>query len=194
MQTKRFTRLFFKILSTSIFTVFFLSCAENKEATTVVVTKNDVAMDIPTDTTDEIPVYDFATLQPELYSKTSSIKIVNFWAMWCVPCIKELPYLEEYAATHPEVELTLISLDFPEDIDTKLKPFLKKKNIQSKVILLDAPDANSWIDKVSPSWSGAIPFTILSTNEISTNEKRSYLERTFESVEDVSIEINKLQL
>lgn len=178
-----------KIYLLCLMPVILLSCVEKDKNPTVVVTKNDVAMDIPTDTTDEIPVYDFATLQPELYSKTSSIKIVNFWAMWCVPCIKELPYLEEYAATHPEVELTLISLDFPEDIDTKLKPFLKKKNIQSKVILLDAPDANSWIDKVSPSWSGAIPFTILSTND-----KRSYLERTFESVEDVSIEINKLQL
>lgn len=155
------------MLFISLGMVFCLSCEEKKEIT----------------------IYNFTSIEPVLYSQTPSIKIVNFWAMWCAPCIKELPYLEEYAATHPEVELVLVSLDFPEDIETKLKPFIKKKNIQSKVILLDAPDANSWIDKVNPSWSGAIPFTI-----ISTDTDRSYHERSFESVEDLSNEVNKLQL
>ncbi|MBL7962112.1 TlpA family protein disulfide reductase, partial [bacterium] len=39
--------------------------------------------------------------------------------------------------------------------------FVKKKNIRSAVVLLDEPDANSYIDKVSPEWSGAIPATLI---------------------------------
>lgn len=100
--------------------------------------------------------------------------------MWCVPCVKELPYIEQYANKNPAVEILLISLDFPEDIDTKLKPFLKQQNISSKVILLDDPDANTWIDKIDPNWSGAIPFTI-----IFNKEKRAFFEHTFASLEEL---------
>lgn len=31
----------------------------------------------------------------------------------------------------------------------------------SKVYLLDEIDGNTWIDKVEPSWSGAIPATLI---------------------------------
>lgn len=77
-------------------------------------------------------------------------------------------------------------MDFPEDIETKLKPFLQKKGITSKVVMLDDPDANTWINKVDANWSGAIPFTI-----IFNNKNRSYYERDFKSVEDLENEINK---
>ena len=133
---------------------------------------------------DTISVYDFKKLEPLLYSKTKKIKIVNFWAMWCAPCVKELPYLQEYAQKNPNVELLMVSMDFPEDIENKLKPFLKKKGISAKVVVLDDPDANSWIDKVYPKWSGAIPFTI-----IFNEDNRSYYEGGFESVEDLEEKI-----
>ena len=134
----------------------------------------------------DIPIYNFESLEPLLYTKSNKIHIVNFWAMWCVPCIKELPILQEYEKNNPNVEIILVSLDFPEDIDTKLKPFLKKKGITSKVVLLDDPDANSWINKVDPNWSGAIPFTI-----IFNNTERSFHERAFENIKDLENEINK---
>ena len=135
---------------------------------------------------DTIPVYDFKTLEPLLYTESKKTHIVNFWAVWCAPCVKELPYLEEYAKNNPDTELLLVSLDFREDINTKLVPFLKSKGITSKVVVLDDPDANSWIDKVYPNWSGAIPFTI-----IFNNNNRSFHEKTFESVEDLQRTINK---
>lgn len=134
----------------------------------------------------EIPVYNFEALKPLLYTNSDKVHIVNFWAMWCAPCVKELPVLMEYEANNPNVEMLLVSLDFPENIDSKLKPFLKKKGITSKVVLLDDPDANSWIDKIDPNWSGAIPFTI-----IFNNENRSYHERAFKSMEDLENEIKK---
>ncbi|QWX85004.1 redoxin domain-containing protein [Cellulophaga sp. HaHaR_3_176] len=133
-----------------------------------------------------IPILNFSSLEPLLHTKSDKIYIVNFWAMWCAPCIKELPVFQEYEKNNPNVEVLLVSLDFPEDVDTKLKPFLKKKGITSNVVLLDDPDANSWIDKVNPKWSGAIPFTI-----IFNNENRSYHERPFNDIQDLENEINK---
>ncbi|MDO5975428.1 TlpA family protein disulfide reductase [Flavivirga jejuensis] len=128
----------------------------------------------------DIPIYNFNELEPLLYTKTNKTYVINFWAMWCAPCVKELPYIQQYANKNPNVEIILVSLDFPEDIETKLKPFLKQKNITSKVILLDDPDSNSWIDKIDPNWSGAIPFTI-----IFNNKKRGFFEHTFSSLEDL---------
>ena len=136
--------------------------------------------------TKDIPIYNFESLKPLLYTNSDKVHIVNFWAMWCAPCVKELPILKEYEANNPNVEILLVSLDFPENIDSKLKPFLKKKGITSNVVLLDDPDANSWIDKIDPNWSGAIPFTI-----IFNNENRSYHERAFENIEDLENEIKK---
>ncbi|WP_229792609.1 TlpA family protein disulfide reductase [Ulvibacter litoralis] len=135
---------------------------------------------------EEIPIYDFSSLEPLLHTESENIHIVNFWAMWCAPCVKELPIIQEYEKNHPNVEVLLVSLDFPKDIETKLKPFLKKKGITSKVVLLDDPDANSWIDKIDPNWSGAIPFTI-----VFNNEKRSFHERAFKDIQDLEREINR---
>ncbi len=137
--------------------------------------------------TDTVPVYNFKELEPILQTSSDTTYIVNFWAMWCVPCVKELPYFVEYANKHRDqkTKVIFISLDFPQDIETKLLPFLKKKNVSSKVILLDDPDSNYWINEIDPNWSGAIPFTI-----VFNNEKREYFERPFESITDLETTIN----
>jgi len=133
---------------------------------------------------DSIEIYNFDELEPLLYTEDTKVHIVNFWAMWCAPCVKEMPILLEYEKNNPDVEMLLVSFDFPDDIETKLKPFLEAKGINSEVVILDDPDANNWIDKISSGWSGAIPFTI-----IFNNEKRAFYERSFESIEDLETEV-----
>ena len=148
--------------------------------------KDTTIMDVKekTVTINDIPVYNFESLEPLLYTDSNKIHIVNFWAMWCAPCIKELPILKEFEKNNPNVETTLVSLDFPEDIETRLKPFLERKGITSKVVLLDDPDQNSWINKIDPNWSGAIPFTI-----IFNNENRTFHERAFNNIKDLENEV-----
>lgn len=141
---------------------------------------------IPINLNDSIPVYNFDELEPFLYTEKDKTIIVNFWAMWCAPCVAELPFLQTYANLHNEVELVLISQDFIENIESELKPFLIKNNITAKVILLDDPDANTWIDKIDPNWSGVIPFTI-----VFNNKKRVFFERNFEDFSDFENEMIK---
>lgn len=157
----------------------FYGCVDNKKKTEE--TKPVVES---VEDTDEIKVYDFESIEPLLYTNSDKTYIVNFWAMWCAPCVKELPIIQEYEKNNPNVEVLLISLDFPKDIETKLKPFLEKKEITSNVVLLDDPDANSWINKINPNWSGAIPYTI-----IFNNENRSYHERAFDNLQDLETEV-----
>ena len=124
-----------------------------------------------------IPVYDFPTLEKELLQlQNDTTYIVNFWATWCKPCIKELPYFEELAHEYSDkkVKVVLVSLDFPEYLHTKVVPFIEKYKLQSEVILLADDDANTWIPKVDPKWQGSIPATI-----IYNNNARLFYERSF---------------
>lgn len=107
-----------------------------------------------------------------------SITLINFWATWCGPCVKELPYIESLHQSFEKgkIDITLVSLDFKRDLKKKLLPFLNKQSIQSKVILLTDPKEHEWIDKVDPSWSGAIPITV-----IIKGGKKYFIEKVFHS-------------
>jgi len=81
-----------------------------------------------------------------------STYVINFWATWCGPCIKELPYFEELNAMYSDEAFRqiLVSLDDPKKIERKVIPFLTKNKIESEVVLLADGKANSWIDRVDP--------------------------------------------
>lgn len=124
----------------------------------------------------ELAVYDYNGLEPFLNTQDDKVHVINFWATWCAPCIKELPYFEKINSDYKSenVEVLLVSLDFPHLYDSKLKPFILKENLKSKVIALDDVDSNSWIPKVDETWSGALPATI-----IYKNGKRKFFEKSF---------------
>lgn len=106
-------------------------------------------------------VIKFDGLQKILDTKGSQIQVINFWATWCAPCIKELPLLEKLNGENDlNAKITLINLDFADKIE-KVNEFIVRKNIRSEVLLLDEIDYNSWIDKVEKGWSGAIPATLI---------------------------------
>jgi len=141
----------------------------------------------------QIKVYDtFATFERDLLQakNNDTTYIVNFWATWCVPCVKELPYFEvlntKYASK--KVKICLVSLDFPENIESRVLPFMAKKNIKNKVVLLADGKTNAWIDKVDPNWSGAIPITLF----LKGKEKHFY-EKDYHNLEELENDLLKLK-
>ncbi len=113
-------------------------------------------------------------------SGRDTLYVANFWATWCKPCVQELPAFDSlYAETkNRPVKILLVSLDFKEDLDKKVNPFLKNKDIQAECVLLDEINGNDFINKISPQWSGAIPAT-----RISYNGKIIFLEKKITRVE-----------
>ncbi|MEX0967358.1 MAG: TlpA disulfide reductase family protein [Bacteroidia bacterium] len=91
-----------------------------------------------------------------------TLYVLNFWATWCAPCVKELPEFEKVTTEMQDqkVRVVLVSLDFPGQIESRIEPFIKKHNLNSRVIFLNAPGENEWIPKVSESWDGTIPATL----------------------------------
>ena len=101
-------------------------------------------------------------VQSLLTSKTDQIQVVNFWATWCGPCVKELPLIEKLGQERKDVRVTLVSLDLDLDANPdKVYKFVERKGIKSNVLILDEQDPNSWIDKIDKQWSGSLPATIV---------------------------------
>jgi thiol-disulfide isomerase/thioredoxin len=105
-------------------------------------------------------------LEKILKNPENKLFVVNFWATWCPPCVKELPYFEKVSKEYDtdNVRFILISLDFPSQIEKQLIPFLKKNKITQDVSIMMETDFNSWVDKVDPSWQGNIPVTLIFNN------------------------------
>lgn len=131
----------------------------------------------------QVSSYDFKSFESMLNRQDDTVYVINFWATWCAPCIKELPFFERINSEykHSKVRVILVSLDMRKQVESNLLPFIAKKNLKSEVVHLYDPDANSWISKVNESWSGAIPATL-----IYSGEKRKFYEQsfTFEELEN----------
>jgi thiol-disulfide isomerase/thioredoxin len=107
-------------------------------------------------------VYKIDDLLARLNQTQDTTFVVNFWATWCKPCVQELPAFDSLSAVtkNKAVKVILVSLDFKEDLESKVNPFLAKKKIQSSCVLLDEINGNDFVNKISESWSGAIPATL----------------------------------
>ena len=139
----------------------------------------------------KVASYNYEGLEVFLKKKNDTIYVINFWATWCAPCIKELPHFENIGKQYAKdkIKIILVSLDFPKKVVSNLIPYIKRKQLQSEVIHLDDPDANSWIEKVNETWSGAIPATIIYKNDSYSFYEQSF---TFEELEkEVIIKINE---
>ena len=135
-----------------------------------------------------IEIVDFDGLYSKIDLSDDKTYVINFWATWCAPCVKELPHFEEVnkELKDKNTEVILVSLDFPSQIESKLKPYLKKNKIKSRVILLDDAKMNTWVPKVSEQWDGGIPATL-----IVNSSNYTFYSKPFKK-EELFIEINKV--
>lgn len=102
-------------------------------------------------------------LEQRIKGGQDTVYIINFWATWCAPCIEELPYFERFSTDRKQepVKVLLVSLDFRSKLESTVKPFVKKMNLQNEVYLLNEKNQQTYIDKIDKNWSGAIPATLI---------------------------------
>ena len=122
-----------------------------------------------------VAVIKVADLESRIRNNSDTTYIVNFWATWCGPCVKELPDFDSINKVYHDkkVKVLLVTMDFKEELQTKVIPFLAAKKIRSEVLLLDEVNGNYFIPKISDAWSGALPATLI------INQKRK-INRFFE--------------
>lgn len=103
-----------------------------------------------------------AEIEKILKTESDQIQVINFWATWCGPCIKEMPLIENLGQQRSDIRITLVSLDLDLDASPeKVYRFVERKGIKSTVLILDEQDPNSWINKIEKEWNGSLPATIV---------------------------------
>ena len=114
-----------------------------------------------------VTIVKFPELQERLTRATDTTYVVNFWATWCAPCVKELPNFEQVRTANAgrKVKVLLVSLDYASQVEKKIKPFVLRRGLKSEVLVLNEPDPNDWLAKVDTKWSGALPFTLIINNK-----------------------------
>lgn len=134
----------------------------------------------------QITVYEkFDDFEKAVIKANDTVYVINFWATWCAPCIKELPYFEQLHQENKKVKVLLVSLDSQKDLEKKLIPFIDRKKITAEVILLSDKDYNTWLSKIDKDWSGAIPATLLLEGK-----KHLFAEREFEDFIELNDYVN----
>ncbi|UOQ99970.1 TlpA family protein disulfide reductase [Hymenobacter sp. 5317J-9] len=139
----------------------------------------------------QVAVIKFPELQKRLARPTDTTYVVNFWATWCAPCVKELPNFELLRAANAgkKVKVLLVSMDYASQLDKKVKPFVQQRRLKSEVVLLNESDPNTFIDKVDAKWSGALPFTLIFNNK---SKQRLTFERELSQAE-LTAAVQKVQ-
>ncbi len=90
-----------------------------------------------------------------------SVILVNFWATWCPPCVKEFPDIMKLNKEYSDkgLKVVFVSLDDASETESKLKPFLKKQGVDFVTYQGIFPKPEDLTDVIDKSWGGEIPVT-----------------------------------
>lgn len=117
----------------------------------------------PSVTSGNAVVIDSRQLMDVLRDARGRVVVLNFWATWCQPCVTEMPELVRFAGTYgPKgVAFISVSVDHPDTVDERVRPFLQQHNLPFGVYVLSdrSPDAVS--KALNVDWQGAVPATFV---------------------------------
>lgn len=108
---------------------------------------------------DRITPIDADAFGANLEAREGRVVLVNFWATWCRPCLEEIPALmvleEELGARG--FELVAVSLDYAEDLETVVAPFMEKWFPEFETFISLERDMDNIVSVVDPYWDEVLP-------------------------------------
>jgi thiol-disulfide isomerase/thioredoxin len=105
---------------------------------------------------------DAAQFTQELDALRGKVVMLNVWATWCAPCLKEVPDLlaiEKELAAEGFVLLGL-SIEEAADLD-RVESFRQKYFPSFRTLVRDGPSMDTVVSVVDPAWNEIVPTTYI---------------------------------
>jgi peroxiredoxin len=87
--------------------------------------------------------------------------LVDFWATWCKPCLKELPYVQRISQEYSErgLQVLAVTIDSPKT-QSRVRPFIKSKKYDFRVVM----DASQDVFRKLQG-KGTVPYVVVLDRE-----------------------------
>ncbi|HTY09704.1 MAG TPA: TlpA disulfide reductase family protein [Bacteroidota bacterium] len=98
-----------------------------------------------------------------IHNRNGKVLFLNIWATWCQPCVEEFPDIVKLSGMYREekIDFAAVSVDYPDELESKVRPFVAAHNVPFNVYVANVKKDEDLINEVNPSWSGAIPATVM---------------------------------
>jgi len=114
----------------------------------------------------DVRIVDLAGLDAALARHRGEAILLNFWAIWCEPCVAEMPQLLEVGRQFRDRKAVVLTVSYdlmipdvtPDDVLKQMQAFLAKKKFDMPVFIYNAPD----YDAINARFGlpGPVPVTV----------------------------------
>jgi thiol-disulfide isomerase/thioredoxin len=89
-------------------------------------------------------------------------RLVNFWASWCAPCVRELPDLQATWRMYRKrpFELVTVAINFPDE-ESGVRKHLDALHASTRNLIFGGTDQYALMKAVDPEWNGAVPYSLI---------------------------------
>jgi thiol-disulfide isomerase/thioredoxin len=88
-----------------------------------------------------------------------SVLLINLWASWCAPCLKEIPELVRLEQDYARCGLRLLglSMDEPADLPGAVQPLLDRRFPTFRTLARNNSSMDSFASVVDGAWNEIMP-------------------------------------
>lgn len=102
---------------------------------------------LPGNSAPEVVLTDMEGNTKPLASYQGTYLYIDFWATWCKPCIREIPYIDQLKEEYKDENIQFVSISFDSEEDKqKWKDFVKERNLEDPQLWVDSKNHKIFSD------------------------------------------------
>ena len=110
----------------------------------------------------QLDAIDNAGVKNLVSNNTKKLRLINLWAIWCIPCVEEYPQLVSLNRMYRDRGFELVSISTDDSAARpKALKFLERQECSSPNYIYSGDDKYKLMETIDPKWQGALPYSLL---------------------------------